>query len=147
VLLRSDCGDTIGSMTSTEQSLQLTTLVYDGTCGFCTRSVRLLEALDRHRRVEVVPFQKSGVPASVGLTVEECETTAWAIAPDGGRYRGAAAANAAVAAALGTPLPLILYSLPGIRQLQNLVYSLVASNRARLPGDRPYCAQHPAECR
>jgi predicted DCC family thiol-disulfide oxidoreductase YuxK len=109
--------------------------------------VRLLKALDRNRRVTAVPFQKSGVPASVGLTVDECEASAWAIASDGGRYRGAEAVNALVAAALGTAVPLFVYSLPGIRQLQDMIYSLVASNRSRLPGDHPYCAQHPAECR
>ena len=111
------------------------------------RSVRLLKALDRNRRVTAVPFQNSSVPGSVGLTLEECEAAAWAIAPDGGPYRGAEAVNAVVAAALGTTLPLLLYSLPGIRQLQDFIYYLVASNRSRLVGDRPYCAQHPAECR
>jgi predicted DCC family thiol-disulfide oxidoreductase YuxK len=111
------------------------------------RSVRLLKALDRNRRVTAVPFQKSGVPASVGLTVEECEATAWAIAPDGGRYRGAEAVNAVVAAALGSTVPLLLYSLPGMRQLQDFIYYLIAFNRSRLPGDRPYCAQYQAECR
>ena len=109
--------------------------------------MRLLEALDRNRRVTAVPFQKSCVPASVGLTLEECEVAAWAIAPDGERYRGAEAVNAVVAAALGSKLPLLLYSLPGIRQLLDFIYYLVASNRSRLPGDRPYCAQHPVECR
>jgi len=109
--------------------------------------VRLLKALDRNRRVTAVPFQKSGVPASVGLTLEECEASAWAIAPDGSRYRGAEAMNALVAVALGTALPLLLYYLSGIRQLQDFIYSVVASNRSRLPGDRPYCAQLPAECR
>jgi predicted DCC family thiol-disulfide oxidoreductase YuxK len=109
--------------------------------------VRLLKALDRNRRVTAVPFQKTGVPASVGLTLEECKASAWAIAPDGRRYRAAEAMNALVACALGTAVPLLLYYLPGIRQLQEFIYSLIASNRSRLPGDRPYCAQHPEECR
>ena len=109
--------------------------------------MRLLKALDRNRRVTAVPFQKSGVPASVGLALQDCEASAWAIAPDGIRYRGAEAVNALVAAALGTAVPLLLYYLPGIRQVQDFIYSVVASNRSRLPGDRPYCAQHPAECR
>jgi predicted DCC family thiol-disulfide oxidoreductase YuxK len=109
--------------------------------------VRLLKALDRNRRVTAVPFQKTGVPASVGLSLEECKASAWAIAPDGRRYRAAEAMNALVACALGTAVPLLLYCLPGIRQLQDFIYSVVASNRSRLPGDRPYCAQHPAECR
>ncbi len=109
--------------------------------------MRLLKALDRNRRVTAVPFQKSGAPASVGLTVEECEASAWAIAPDGSRYRGAEAVNALVAVALGTAIPLLLYYIPGIRQAQDFIYSVVASNRSRLPGDQSYCAQHPAECR
>jgi predicted DCC family thiol-disulfide oxidoreductase YuxK len=140
------CRCTIRLIAVAERPLQLT-LVFDGTCGFCTRSVRLLEALDRNRRVTAMPFQKRGVPASVGLTLEECEAAAWAIAPDGDRYRGAEAVNAVVAAALGSTLPLLLYHLPGIRQLLDLIYYLVASNRSRLPGDRPYCAQYPAKCR
>jgi predicted DCC family thiol-disulfide oxidoreductase YuxK len=109
--------------------------------------VRLLKVLDRNRRVTAVPFQKSGIPASVGLTLEECQASAWAIAPDGSRYRGAEAMNALVAAALETAVPLFVHSLPGIRQVQDFIYSVIASNRSRLPGDRPYCAQHPAECR
>jgi predicted DCC family thiol-disulfide oxidoreductase YuxK len=109
--------------------------------------VRLLKALDRNRRVTAVPFQKSGIPASVGLTLEECEASAWAIAPDGGRYRGAEAVNAVVACALRTALPLLVYYLPGIRRLQDFIYCLIASNRSRLPGDQPYCSQRPAECR
>ena len=109
--------------------------------------MRLLKALDRNRRVTAVPFQKTGVPASVGLSLEECKASAWAIAPDGRRYRAAEAMNALVACALGTAVPLLLYYLPGIRQLQEFIYSLIASNRSRLPGDRPYCAQHPEECR
>src|ERR687893_2331878 len=125
--------------TMTERPPQLT-LVFDGACGFCTRSVRLIKTLDRGRRVTAVPFQKSGTPASVGLTLEECKASAWAIAPDGERYRGAEAVNALVAAALGSALPLLVYNLPGIRQLQDLIYSLIASKRNRLPGDTPYCA-------
>ena len=109
--------------------------------------MRLLKALDRNRRVTAVPFQKTGVPASVGLTLQECKASAWAIAPDGERYRAAEAVNALMACALGTALPLLVYHLPGIRQLQDLIYSLIASNRSRLPGDLPYCTQHPAECR
>ena len=109
--------------------------------------MRLLEALDRNRRVTAVPFQKSGIPASVGLTPEECKASAWAIAPDGDRYRGAEAVNALVAVALGTAVPLLVYYLPAIRQLQNFIYFLIASNRGRLPGDQPYCVQRAAECR
>ncbi len=89
--------------------------------------MRLLKALDRNRRVTAVPFQKTGTPASVGLTLEECKASAWAIAPDGSRYRGAEAVNALVAAALGIAVPLHLYYLPGIRRLQDFIYPVIAS--------------------
>jgi predicted DCC family thiol-disulfide oxidoreductase YuxK len=59
------------------------TLVFDGRCGFCTWSVRLIERLDRKRRITAVPYQKPGVPASVGLTVEACKKAAWAATLEG----------------------------------------------------------------
>jgi predicted DCC family thiol-disulfide oxidoreductase YuxK len=106
-----------------------------------------VRALDRDRRVTVVPYQKPGVPASVGLSVEQCEEAVWAVAPDGRRYRGAEAINASLAVALGVRLPLSLYGLPGVRELQERLYDLVAANRHRLPGDVPYCDQRPDQCR
>ena len=122
-------------------------LIFDGACGFCTRSVRLLAVLDRRRCVTAVLYQKPGAAASVGLTVEECEAAAWAITPDGQRYQAAAAVNASLAVALGTRFPLLFYALPGVGRLQDLLYALVAVNRGRLPGDEPYCEQHPSGCR
>ncbi len=108
--------------------------------------MRLVRALDRHRRVTAVPFQRSATLAAHGLAVAQAEAAAWAIAPGGRRYRGAAAINAALGAALGTGLPLRLYALPGLRQLQDRVYDWVAANRHRLEGDPPHCDQHPADC-
>lgn len=108
--------------------------------------MRLLTRLDPDHRVTVVPYQTSSVPTSNGLTVEECETAAWAVLSDGRRYRGAGAINASLAVALGTYLPLFLYSLPGVKRLQDVVYDWVASNRGWLPGDVPYCDQYPGQC-
>lgn len=122
------------------------TVIFDGSCGFCTRSVRVLRALDRQRRVTALPFQRPGAPPSHGLTVAQCEGAAWAVTPGGRRHRGGAAVALALAVALGTPLPLWFYTLPGSRQLQERVYTRIAANRGRLPGDRPYCEQHPEEC-
>ncbi len=106
-----------------------------------------MKIFDRNRRVTVAPYQKPGVPASVGLSLEQCEEAAWAVTQDGRRYRGAAAVNASLAVALGVRLPLSFYELPGIGWLQERVYDLVAANRHRLPGDAPYCDQHPDQCR
>lgn len=126
---------------------QRVTLIFDGSCGFCTRSVRLLQALDRGHRVTAIPYQKPGTPEAHGLSFTQCETAIWAITPERERYSGAAAINAALVVILETRLPLWLYSTPGVRQLQERAYSLTALNRRRLPGDAPYCRQYPEGCR
>src|ERR687893_3247503 len=95
--------------TMTERPPQLT-LVFDGACGFCTRSVRLIETLDRNRRVTAVPFQKTGTPASVGLTLEECKASAWAIASNGGYYGGAEGGDGGVGGGPRSPHPLLVFS-------------------------------------
>jgi predicted DCC family thiol-disulfide oxidoreductase YuxK len=105
-----------------------------------------VRALDRHHRVTVVPFQQPGAPEAAGLTVAQCEAAAWAIAAPGRRYRGAAGINFGLAVALGTRLPLWLYAMPGLRQVQDRVYDFIARIRRHLPGDVPYCVQHPEEC-
>jgi predicted DCC family thiol-disulfide oxidoreductase YuxK len=94
----------------------------------------------------MVPLQQPGAPEAHGLTVAECERAAWGIAPDGTKYRGAGAVDMAVAVALGSSIPYRLYTLPVMRQVQDRVYAWIAMNRGRLPGDTPYCEQHPEEC-
>ena len=122
------------------------TLVFDGRCGVCTRFVRVMQRLDRKRRITAVPYQKPGVPASVGLTAEECRRAAWAVTPEGYHHRGAEAVNVALAVALGARLPYALYRLPLIKRVQDRVYDWIAANRHRLPGDEPHCLQYPGEC-
>jgi len=122
------------------------TLIFDGRCGFCTRSVRLLRALDRHGRVKAVPYQKPGTPEEHGLSLARCEAAIWTITPERDRCSGAAGINTALAVVLETRLPLWIYGAPGIEQLQNLTYSLIARNRRRLLGDASYCRQYPEGC-
>ncbi len=123
------------------------TLIFDGSCGFCTRSVHLILDLDRDRRVTATPYQRPGTPEEHGLSLAQCEAAIWTIMPGRDRYSGAAAINTALAFVLETRLPLWFYAAPGIEQLQDLAYSLIARNRRRLPGDAPYCRQRPEGCR
>lgn len=122
------------------------TLIFDGSCDFCTRAVRLVRAVDRRGRVTIVPFQKPGEPERHGLTVAWCEQSIWAITPDGATYHAAAAANLTVAVAFGVPLSLWLYAIPGIAAAQEAAYRFIARSRHLIPGDTPYCEQHPEEC-
>ncbi len=111
--------------------------------------MRLVQALDRGRRVTVAPFQQPGLPEAHGLSVAECEGAAWAIAPapHDARFRGAGAINLAFSVALGVSAPVRIYALPGIRQIQDAVYEWVMRNRHRLPGVIPHCEEFPADCR
>jgi predicted DCC family thiol-disulfide oxidoreductase YuxK len=120
------------------------TLVFDGACGFCTRTVGWLRRLDRRGRVALIPFQRPGVLASTGLSPAQAAASVWWIGDDGRRASGAAAANLALSAALGVRLPMLLYRLT--RRLQERVYRWVAVNRHRLRGVKPHCRQHPEDC-
>lgn len=122
------------------------TLIFDGSCDFCTRAVRLVRAIDRQGRITIAPFQKPSFPESHGLTAAQGEQSIWAITPDGFTYPAAAAANLTAATALGTALPLWLYAIPGVTATQEAAYHFIASIRSRIPGDTPYCEQYPEEC-
>ncbi len=124
-----------------------TILIFDGYCGFCTRTVDWLLRLDRQNRLTALPYQHSHVTARYELSAQACDQSAWAITADGGKHRGAAAINAALAAALGTNLPLHVYRLPAMRQLQEAFYVWVSRNRHRFRGATPWCQAHPqADC-
>lgn len=122
------------------------TLIFDGSCDFCTRSVRLVRAIDREGRITIEPFQKPGSPESHGLMVARCEQSIWAITPDGFPYAAAAAVNLTIATALRSALPLWFYAIPGVSAIQEVVYHQIAQNRRLAPGDTPYSEQHPEEC-
>lgn len=119
-------------------------LVFDGNCGFCTRSVDWLRRLDRHHRVDTRPLQMPGAPESVRSTRAECLDQVQWLGDDGYRRSGAEAVNAALGAALSTRLPLALYRISA--GAQERVYTWVAANRHRLPGTTPHCRTHADEC-
>ena len=119
-------------------------LVFDGACGFCTRSLGWLRRLDRRSRIEAVPFQSPGAAESVGATVEQCQAAVQWRGPDGRRRSGADAVNAALSIVLGTRVPSGVYALT--RPVQERVYEWVAAHRGRFPGTSPHCSQHPADC-
>jgi len=105
-----------------------------------------VQRLDHHQRLRVIPFQQPGALAGTGLTVADAEQAAWAVDTWGQRWRGAAAINAALAAALGWTWPLRLYAVPWIGRRQDRVYAWLARNRSHLPGVTPYCARPGSAC-
>lgn len=123
------------------------TVVFDGTCGFCTRCIRLMHGIDPHHRLDAIPCQATGRVATLGVATGECEAAAWVVSDTGERFGGAQAVLAAIAIARGWTWPLRIGRLPIVRQFLASVYRLVSRARPWLPGDQPWCETHPDDCR
>jgi predicted DCC family thiol-disulfide oxidoreductase YuxK len=122
------------------------TLFFDGACGMCTRSRDFLLRLDRTGNVHTEPLQSPGTAERLGVAPTSLlESIRWLDA-SGAVYSGAEAANAAVCAAVGTRIPLVIYRIPGVRFIEDAVYKWIAAHRYRFPGATPYCETNPAAC-
>lgn len=106
------------------------TLVYDGDCGFCERSVARIRALTGARAVAVASHDVD--LGTLGLTADECTRAAqWVSAT--GRSTGAEALRDF--AATGSRWARVVGTLtvnPVSRPVTDAVYAVVARNRHRL---------------
>lgn len=125
-------------------------VMFDGRCGFCTRSAGWLERLDRHGRIRIHASQRPGALDRFGITAAAAAEAVWAFRVDrhGRRQslRGAAAVALALDTALGIRILCPLATLPGMRALAERGYRWVADHRSRLRGVTPWCEAHPGEC-
>ena len=122
------------------------TLFFDGRCGMCTRAVYFILKLNRTGALRAEPLQGDGVSERLGIPSSRLLDNAKWLDASGDVYTGAEAMNAAVSAAVGTRLPLVIYRIPGIRSLQDVIYRYVVNHRYRFPGTTPYCESHPVAC-
>ena len=99
-------------------------------------------------RVLALPNQSPGLLARTRLSREDVDREAWAIDRAGRRYAGAAAINRTLAELGRWRVAARLYALPGIRQVEDVVYRWFASNRGRFArwGAVPACARPGADC-
>lgn len=120
------------------------TLVYDGDCAFCTRSVAAIGSL-RLAAPRIVAWQHADLDA-LGLTRAQCEREIQWVAA-GGRVDGGAQGVARLLLASGLPWSVLgaLLRIPPVRWLAAVAYRLVADNRHRLLGGTPACALPPSE--
>ncbi len=117
-------------------------LVFDGDCGFCTTSARVLS--QRLRRspgdYAVEPWQVLDLEA-LGLTVAQCDQSVQWVGADGRREHAEGAIGRALLASRPWVRPLgAVLLLPVVRPLAGVVYRWVSRNRHRLPGGTPACA-------
>jgi len=114
-------------------------VVFDGDCGFCTRSVEFGRRRIR-RMPPAVPYQRADL-AALGLSEEACRTAVQFVTPDGRSLAGERAVAALLRSAGPPWSPLgVALALPGIRALAGVAYRWVARNRFRLPGASDACA-------
>jgi predicted DCC family thiol-disulfide oxidoreductase YuxK len=119
-------------------------LLFDGDCGFCTASVQWLERWVRPT-ARIIAWQFADL-AALGVDVQDCTTSIqWVTAP--GQATSEAVAAAAVLRTGRPPWPVVGRAMvaPGVRQLANAVYRLIAANRYRLPGATPACRAETTE--
>lgn len=127
------------------ESATVVDLVFDGQCGFCTRSANWIRRLDRSGSIQIHPAQKLGIHERFQLTAADTQRAAWAISGTH-RLSGAAAVNLSLDVALGLRVFSMLYRFPPVRWIQDRIYAWVASHRYLLRGTTPWCVTHPEDC-
>jgi predicted DCC family thiol-disulfide oxidoreductase YuxK len=117
-------------------------LLFDGTCGPCTRMANWVRRHDREGRLEVVPNQAPGVLERFGVTRAEADRAVWLVDPDGRRREaGAAVSGTLEVLGGGWRLLAVLYRTRPSAAVAEAAYRWVARNRHRLArfGATPEC--------
>jgi predicted DCC family thiol-disulfide oxidoreductase YuxK len=117
-------------------------LLFDGTCGPCTRMANWVRRHDRQGRLEVIANQSPGVLDRFGVTRADADRSVWLIGPDNRRREGAAAVSGTLDI-LGGGWRLVAapYRLRPAAVVAEVAYRWVARNRHRFArfGVRPEC--------
>jgi predicted DCC family thiol-disulfide oxidoreductase YuxK len=117
-------------------------LLFDGTCGPCTRMANWVRRHDVKGALDVVPNQGPGRLERVGVSRAEADRSVWLVEPDGRRREGAAAISGTLEM-LGGPWRLLVlpYRARPLAKLAEVAYRWFARNRHRLArfGATPEC--------
>lgn len=121
------------------------TVVYDGTCGVCTRLAGVLRKWDRDEALEVVPSQTSGVAARFPWIPPRAYAEALQlIGPNGQTWQGAAAIEQLLAIMPKGKMISWLFKIPFVRVIADKFYRWFARNRYRL-GCGEHCQSRPLD--
>jgi predicted DCC family thiol-disulfide oxidoreductase YuxK len=116
------------------------TVLYDGDCRFCIRSARQIEQRLGSANVTLRNFQEPGaLDPYPGVTHDACMDKMHIVTAAGRVFAGAEAFARIVATVPVVGLLAWLYYLPGLRQLADLAYSVIARHRYRLFGRSEAC--------
>lgn len=106
------------------------TVLYDGDCGICTHTARVLARLDSRGRLRLVSLQEAALPGMPQS--DELLDALHAVDADGNWFVGAAAA---VELTRHVPLlwPIsVIARLPSAMPIMNVLYRAIADNRQTL---------------
>lgn len=111
------------------------TLLFDGTCGFCTAQAERLRRMSRGR-VEVISAYAPGVCERFPMVPQEGVMGEIKLVDADGRLLGGAAAIARTLEHGGGPLGLLarLYRVWPVRPIADAGYRVIARNRYRIAG-------------
>jgi len=116
------------------------TVLFDGDCRFCTGSAHTIRRWFGRERIELRNFQEPGaLEATPTITHAAAMKKMHVVAADGRVFAGAEAFARILA---GVPVAgwiAFAYYVPGLRQLVDLAYALVARYRYRLFGRTGKC--------
>ncbi len=103
-------------------------LLWDGTCGFCRRSVAYLERLDTRHAFRALPYQEAPSPPMSPALKAACARAFHVVRTDGSVLRAGRAALY-VLSRLGHPLLASVLALPPLVWAVELGYWILARNR------------------
>jgi predicted DCC family thiol-disulfide oxidoreductase YuxK len=107
------------------------TLIYDGDCGFCRRSVELLRRWDREQRIALVPFQDQARVAAFGIPLPALAAAMHLVLPppDGRVLAGADAVPELLRLLPGKRWLAWGFRIPGARPMARRLYAWIARRR------------------
>src|SRR4051812_40217401 len=111
--------------------------LFDGHCVFCTSQAERLGRIARPGALELRSFPDPGaLDRFPGLTHEACMEAMHLVTPDGRVFVGAEAIVRALETRPALGVLAKVYYVPGLRQLANLGYALVARYRYWIMGKK-----------
>jgi predicted DCC family thiol-disulfide oxidoreductase YuxK len=119
------------------------TVIYDGQCKVCTRSVELLTKWDRNHDLEIIPSQTPGVREKFPWITPRAYADSIQVVrnQDGKTWQGAAALEELLDVLPKGRLISWLFRIPLVRPLVDKSYGWFARNRYRLGCDE-HCASN-----
>ena len=111
------------------------TVIFDGDCGFCLRSIRIGKALDWCKKIEWRARLEPGLEKEFPqVTGAETQNRMVSIRQDGKTYGGFYAVRDILAHCPLTFLPALLLYFPGVSLVGVPVYKWIAANRHTFGG-------------